>query len=244
MATSVRTVDSVHDLGVIVDSHLTMTTHVSAVCRAPYYQLRQLHPIIRLLSSDTAKLLVQAFFSTRLDYCNSLLYMISDELYRRLQAVQNASARLITNTRRCEHITPVLQQLHWLPVSQRVQFKIAVLVYEACVPGGRLPTCVCHSTPTTAFVGHRHVPSTADQHTSWRSLIRCCWTSRMEQSVNPAARVGHYTWTISTSTRNASIWSLTAAAPSGSVFRAPCINALTYCYFLTYSQRHTWRHPP
>ena len=114
--------------------------------------------------SSAAKLLVQAFISTRLDYCNSLLYMISDELYRRLQAVQNASARLITNTRRCEHITPVLQQLHWLPVSQRVQFKIAVLVYEACVPGGRLPTCVCHSTPTTAFVGHRHVPSAANQH--------------------------------------------------------------------------------
>jgi len=59
------------------------------------------------------------------------LRYISDNLYRRLQAVQNAAARLITNTRRCEHITRVLQQLHWLPVRQRVQFKIAVLVYKA-----------------------------------------------------------------------------------------------------------------
>jgi len=42
-----------------------------------------------------------------------------------------------------------------------------------------------------AFVGHRHVLSAANQHTSWRSLIRCCWTSHMEQSVNPAARVRH-----------------------------------------------------
>jgi len=44
-------------------------------------------------------------------------------------------------------------------------------------------------TPTTTFVGHRHVPSAANQHTSWRSLIRCCWTSRVEQSANTAARV-------------------------------------------------------
>ena len=100
-------------------------------CRVLSDQLPQLSPLIRSLSSDAAKLLVQAFISTRLDYCNSLLYVISDNLYRRLQAVQNAAARLITNTRRFEHITPVLQQLHWLPVRQRVQFKIAVLAYEA-----------------------------------------------------------------------------------------------------------------
>ena len=59
-------------------------------------------------------------------------------------------------------------------------------------------------------------------------LIRCCWTSSMEQSANPAAKVRYYTRTISTSTQNASIWSLTAAAPSDSVFRALCINWLTY----------------
>ena len=123
MATSVQTVDSARDLGVVVDSHLTMTTHVSAVCRAAYYQFWQMLLLIRSLS----------FVSTCLDYCNSLLYGISDNLYRRLEAVQNAVARLITNMRRCEHITPVLQQLHWLPVHQRVQFKIAVLVYKAPV---------------------------------------------------------------------------------------------------------------
>ena len=174
--------------------------------------------------------------STSLDYSNSL-YVISNNLYQRLQAVHNAAARLITNTRRCEHITPVMQQLHWLPVRQRVQFKIAVLVYEearppVCVSGGRLPTCVCHWTPTTAFVEHRHVLSAANQHMFWRSLIR--WTSSTEQSANPAARVGHYTRTISTSTQNpiASIWLLTAAAPSDSVFFVRCvqIGLLTFTY--------------
>ena len=74
--------------------------------------------------------------------------------------------------------------------------------------------------------------SAANQHTFWRSRIRCCWTSSMEQSANPAAIVRLYTRTVSTSTQNASIWSLTAAAPSDNVFRVLCINWLTY--LLTY----------
>ena len=86
---------------------------------------------MRWLSFDAAKLLAQAFISTRLNYCNSFMYGISDNLNQRLQALQNAAARLITRARRCEHIMLVLQQLHWLPVRQRVHFKLAVLTYKA-----------------------------------------------------------------------------------------------------------------
>ena len=74
---------------------------------------------------NATKTLVQAFISCRLDYCNSLLFGISDGLLRRLESVQNAAARLVTGARRCDHITPVLRQLHWLPVRQRVVFMIA-----------------------------------------------------------------------------------------------------------------------
>ena len=81
-----------------------------------YNQLRQLRPVVRSLSVNATKTLVQAFISCRLDYCNSLLFGISDGLLRRLQSVQNAVARLVTGARRCDHITPVLRQLHWLPV--------------------------------------------------------------------------------------------------------------------------------
>ena len=69
--------------------------------------------------------------SCRLDYCNSLLYSISDGLLQRLQSVQNAAARLVTGTRRSDQITPVLRQLHWLPVRQRFVFKIAGLVHQS-----------------------------------------------------------------------------------------------------------------
>jgi len=80
---------------------------------------------------NAPKTLVQAFISCRLDYCNSLLYGISDRLLQRLQSVQNVATRLVTGARRRDHITPVLRQLHWLPVCQRVAFKVAGLVHQS-----------------------------------------------------------------------------------------------------------------
>jgi len=59
------------------------------------------------------------------------LITFHSSLFRRLQSVQNAAARLVTGTRRLDHITPVLRQLHWLLVRQRVDFKLALLVYKA-----------------------------------------------------------------------------------------------------------------
>jgi len=120
LTTSVKIVDTARDLGVVIDSGLTMSDHITAVCRSAYYQLRQLRTIARSLSDDAAKTLVLAFISCRLEYCNALLCDISDGLVQRLQSVQNAAARLVTGAGRREHITPVLRQLHWLPVRHRM----------------------------------------------------------------------------------------------------------------------------
>jgi len=114
-----------------------MTDHVTAVCKAGYYQLRQLLGVVQSLTSEAAKSLINAFISNRLDYCNSLLYGIADTQPQRLQSVQNAAARLVTGTRRSEHITPVLKSLHWLPVRQRITFKVATIVHK-CL-NGRAP---------------------------------------------------------------------------------------------------------
>jgi len=75
--------------------------------------------------------LVQAFVCCRLDYCNSLFFGICVGLMSRQQSVKNATARLVTGTRRCDHITPVLRLLHWLPVRQRVDFKVATLIHRS-----------------------------------------------------------------------------------------------------------------
>ena len=71
--------------------------------------------------------LVNSLKSSRVDYCNSIFYGATDVVVRRLQSVLNAAARLISNRRKFDHITPVLRdQLHWLPIRQRIDFKIAV----------------------------------------------------------------------------------------------------------------------
>jgi len=127
-----------HSMGcyaVNIDSQLTMADHVTAVCKVGYYQLRQLQGVVQSLTSEPA--LVNAFISNRLDYCNSLLCGIADTQLQRLQSVQNAASRLVTGTRRSEHITPVLRSLHWLPVRQRITFKVATIVHK-CL-NGRAP---------------------------------------------------------------------------------------------------------
>jgi len=86
---------------------------------------------LQSLSRDAAKILVQAFISSRLDYCNSVLYVVTDNLLQRLQSVQNAAARLITRTGRREHVSPVVQELHWLLVRRRDDFKLTTLMFKS-----------------------------------------------------------------------------------------------------------------
>ena len=82
--------------------------------------------------------LIQSFVHCWLDYCNSALAGVSKVYLQKLQSVQNTTARMVSGVRRCEHITPVLEDLHWLPISQRVVFKTALLVWK-CVRGVCIP---------------------------------------------------------------------------------------------------------
>jgi len=111
---------SVSNLGVIIDSQLSMSDLVSSLCRACFFQLCQLRQVRSSLTTDTTKTLVHAFFSSRLDYYNSLLYGVNDGLLRTIQAVQNAAACVTTETRKFDHVRPVLRELHWLPVRKRI----------------------------------------------------------------------------------------------------------------------------
>ena len=75
--------------------------------------------------------LVHAFIFSRLNYCDGVLAGLSKNAIRQLQLIQNAAARVLTRTKKVDHITPVLRSLHWLPVYQRIDFKIRLLVYKA-----------------------------------------------------------------------------------------------------------------
>lgn len=117
----------------IFDCHMSMSPQISQVCKtASYmYYLRRIGLMRRYLSQEVLVLLVTALVFSRLDYCNSLLVNTPANQLSRLQRMQNAAARLVSGTGRREHITPVLARLHWLPVKQRITFKICCTVYKA-----------------------------------------------------------------------------------------------------------------
>jgi hypothetical protein len=149
---------AVLDLGVHIDCQLTMSSHVAALRRSCFFQLRQLRAVRQSLTIDAVKTLVQAFISSRIDYCNSLLCGITKELLLKLQAIQNSAARLITGTRKYDHITPVLRSLHWLPVDKRITFKMALLVYKS-LHGLTPPYLAQDITPVSSVPGRQHLRS-------------------------------------------------------------------------------------
>ena len=83
------------------------------------------------MDRDTLECLIHAFITTKLDYCNALLCGLPAVLIDRLQRVQNIAARILTRSAKHDHITPILSSLHWLPIQQRVKYKILVLVFKA-----------------------------------------------------------------------------------------------------------------
>ena len=104
------------NIGVIFNNSLSMLPHVTAVCKSSFFHLRNIFKICKFLSHDTCKTLIHAFVTARIDYCNSLLYGQPKCILKRLQSVLNSAARLIHLTSRYEHVTPLLIQLHWLPI--------------------------------------------------------------------------------------------------------------------------------
>ena len=121
---------SAHNLGVIFDKNFTFRSHISAVCSSCFYHMWDLRCIHRHLDLDSAKLLATALMSSRLDYCNSLLYGIADFDLTRLQRVQNELAHLVTKSPPFTRSIPLLRSLHSLPVRFRILFKINLLTYK------------------------------------------------------------------------------------------------------------------
>ena len=103
-----------------------MKQHISRVVSSCFFQLRRLRQIRRSAGEEVTKRLVTALVLSRLDYCNAALAGLPDSTIRPLQRVQNAAARLITDSESRDHITHVLLRLHWLPIKSRITYKLCL----------------------------------------------------------------------------------------------------------------------
>ncbi|XP_060083129.1 uncharacterized protein LOC132562405 [Ylistrum balloti] len=130
-AQTFEAVQAVRNLGVHFDSSLNMEKQINSIASSCYHQIRNIGGIRQFITTDACKTLVHSLVTSRLDYGNALLVGVSDTLMSRLQRVQNTAARLVTRTRKRDHITPVLYLLHWLPVRFRSQYKILMYTYKA-----------------------------------------------------------------------------------------------------------------
>ena len=162
-STAIAPTDKVKNLGVIFDQNMIMDKFVSQKCKTASFALYKIRKIRQFLDIKTIKNLVQALVLCHLDYCNSLLFHMPDSQISKLQLIQNSAARLITGCRKFSHITPVLYQLHWLPVQVRINFKILLLTFQ----------CLHDMAPTyLKELLVQYVPS-RNLRSSHRYLLQC-----------------------------------------------------------------------
>ena len=103
--------------------HLTMNAHVSNVAMTCYFELRRLASIRRFLTNTATVTLVSAFVLSRIDYSSSLLFGSNHDVTSYLSRMQNYAAQ-------SSNITTFIKSLHWLPVKERITYKIACLCYH------------------------------------------------------------------------------------------------------------------
>ena len=122
---------SVRNLGVFMDRGNTSESQVNALCKKCTFHLRRIGSIRRFLPRDVLQGIGTALVLSNLDYCNALLSGITAHQLQRLQRIQNWAARMISEIKLKDHITPILQDLHWLPVNLRISYKLMLYMYKS-----------------------------------------------------------------------------------------------------------------
>ena len=147
-------VPAARDLGTILDSHLKPNAHVNNnICETAHCAIRSISRIQKYLSQEDCEKLIHTFVTSRLDSCNSILYGLPEYSLSKLQRIQNTAARLVSKTKKSDHITPVLAALHWLPIKYRIVFKILLITFKAL--NGLAPNYICellHKYQPTRFL--------------------------------------------------------------------------------------------
>ena len=131
---SIAAVEQVRNIGVMFDMNMKMSTQISVTCKSTWYNLYSISKIRLYLTHEQTHVTVHAYITSRMDQNNSLIANLPSSQLGRLQTIQNAAARMIMRAKKYDHVTPLLKELHWLPIEQRPVFKILLLTFK-CLNG-------------------------------------------------------------------------------------------------------------
>ena len=115
--------NAVRNLGFFYDKYMKNTTHVNRVTSTVYIMMKKISKIRHFLDKNTTKILMQALVFSKIDYCNSVLLGTPKYNLDKLQCMQNIACRIIHTTGKYDSITPLLMDLHWLKVKERIWYK-------------------------------------------------------------------------------------------------------------------------
>ena len=115
----------------VFDNESSLDKHISAICKSEFFHLRRIAKIRSYLTEEATIALVHAFITCRLDNGNALLFGLPKYQIQRLQSIQNCAARLVKRHSKFDRASPLLFELHWLPVEQRITFKILLFVFKS-----------------------------------------------------------------------------------------------------------------
>ena len=121
---SLTTTHATRNLGFIFDEHLTFSDQISSVSKSCYCHIRQLRCIRQYLDTKTASTIATSIVHSKLDYCNSLYHNLPKRQITRLQQIQNSLARAVVKAPKFSHTTPILRSLHWLKITERIEYKL------------------------------------------------------------------------------------------------------------------------
>ena len=139
-----------------------MKAHIRRVASACYYHLRRLRALRGLLGQEVTARLVSAFVLSRLDYCNAVLTGLPASTLAPLQRVMHAAARLVCDLKPHDHISASIRALHWLPIKQRIEFKLCLLVHQTV--NGRAPSYLQDLITPSVSVPRRATLRSASHH--------------------------------------------------------------------------------
>lgn len=125
---------SAKDLGVILDPNLSYDQHITHVVSSCFSKLYQINRVRDSFDEDTLKLLITSLVFSKMLYCSTVWSNTSLGNINKLQSIQNFASKIVTNSKKYDHVTPLLRQLNWLPVKQMLYLKDAVMTYK-CVNG-------------------------------------------------------------------------------------------------------------